>query len=110
MGELGLRDVGAAVYAVERHELVTALPAALFELTHEISGLLVETDGDQGVEGEGGIPEPGVAIVPVALLSNGLRQFGSLSASSSESQASGYSSPRYTMRHSLRRVVLPRSL
>jgi hypothetical protein len=94
MGELGLGDVGAAVYAEERHELVTALPAALFEPTHEISGLLVKTDGDQGVESEGGVPEPGVAIVPVALLSNGLRQFGSLSASSSESQASGYSSPR----------------
>ena len=33
----------------------------------DISGLFLEADGDQGVEGEGRIAEPGVTVVPVAL-------------------------------------------
>ena len=33
----------------------------------DISGLFLEANGDQGVEGEGRIAEPGVTVVPVAL-------------------------------------------
>ena len=43
---------------------------------HELAGLLVEADHVQAPEGEGRVPDPGVAVVPVALPARRLGQRG----------------------------------
>src|SRR5919202_3312225 len=58
--EVGLLDFFAAVDAVEGlKQAIGALGvAAVAQPAHEVSRLLVKTDGDQGVEREGGVPKP----------------------------------------------------
>ena len=69
-------QVLAAVQPV--HELqgpvVTGALAAGFDPTHERAGFLGETDTQEAVERESGVPDPGVAVVPVALSANALGQ------------------------------------
>src|SRR3712207_2737689 len=68
-------DPCASVYAIEGlQEAVVVLLDAVPEPAHEVLRLLLEADGDQGVEGEGGVPEPGIAVVPVALATDPLGQ------------------------------------
>src|SRR3712207_1552380 len=52
------------------------LLAAELQPAHECCGLLSEPDAQEAVEGKGGVPDPGVAIVPVALAADTLWQAG----------------------------------
>ena len=69
--EHGLLEVGPAVDAV--HDLKRAVTAAgrlaeaVGEPAHERLRLLGEAEPQERVEGEGGVADPGVAVVPVAL-------------------------------------------
>ena len=71
-----LRKVAPAVYAV--HELQgtvgVGLLAARLEPVHEPCRLFREADTQEAVEGEGGVPDPGVPVVPVALSADALGQ------------------------------------
>src|SRR5215208_8485304 len=73
-----LCQVGASIDAV--HQLQRAVwisvVGAVLEPAHERFGLLGEADAQQPVEGKGGVPYPGVAVVPVALPTYALRQAG----------------------------------
>ena len=74
VGELLLLQLGLAVDAVHDLEL------ALLGLGHvgyeveEVVGLPVEAQGVEAPERERGVPDPGVAVVPVALPARRLRQ------------------------------------
>src|SRR5215212_1661157 len=74
-----LGEVAPPIYAV--HELQRAvrlrLVAAVLEPAHERLSLLGEPDAQETVEGEGGVTDPGVTVIPVALPSYTLRQAGS---------------------------------
>src|SRR5215211_7606430 len=73
--ELHLGYVLAAIYAVERlQEAVFVLMATVSQPTHKVPRLVLEADVDQGVERQRRVPEPGVAVVPVALSPDLLRQ------------------------------------
>src|SRR5215207_2359999 len=73
--EFSLREVLTAIDAVERlEESVPVALAAVPEVVHEVARLFVEPDGDEGVEREGGVAQPRVAVVPVALAADPLRQ------------------------------------
>ena len=50
--------------------------AAVCQPVHEGLGLLGEAEPQQGVEGEGGVADPGVAVVPVAPAADALGQAG----------------------------------
>src|SRR5215208_2374245 len=73
-----LCQVGASIDAV--HQLQRAVwisvVGAVLEPAHERFGLLGEADAQQPIEGKGGVPYPGVAVVPVALAAYALRQAG----------------------------------
>ena len=72
----GLGQVAPAVDAV--HDLQPAVVHGL-ELGHELHelvGLPVQVQVVEGLEGEGRVPHPGVAVVPVALAVGRLRQRG----------------------------------
>src|SRR5215212_11182690 len=73
--EVSLREVLTAIDAVERlEESVPVALAAVPEVVHEVARLFVEPDGDEGVEREGGVAQPRVALVPVPLAADPLRQ------------------------------------
>ena len=73
--ELHLRYVLAAIYAVERlQEAVFVLVATLPEPAHEVPGLVLEADVDEGVERQCRVPEPGVTVIPVSLSPDPLGQ------------------------------------
>ena len=71
-----LRQVLPSVYPV--HELQRPVGfgplAARFQPVHEPLRLFREPDAQETVEGEGGVPDPGVAVVPVALPADALGQ------------------------------------
>ncbi len=71
-----LGQVAAAVYAVHQLQGAVGLrvPAAGFQPAHERLGLLGKPDAQEPVEGEGGVPDPGVAVVPVTLPADTLGQ------------------------------------
>ncbi len=72
-GHLG--EVLAAVDAVEDLQaLLGGVLAAGLEPVHERRRFLGEAEAHQGVEGEGGVAHPGVAVVPVAGVADGLGQ------------------------------------
>ena len=78
--QLLLGQVGPAVDAV--HELQRAVAVGLVlvpaggQPVHEPGRLLGEADPQQGVEGEGGVADPGVAVVPVPHPADALGQAG----------------------------------
>ncbi len=73
-----LGDLCAAVDGVhdlERSGLVAdALAEAVRQPVHESGRLVGEAEPEQGVEGEGGVADPGVAVVPVAAAADLLGQ------------------------------------
>ena len=76
MIEPGLRDLLAAVHRVHDHDVVLrggGLAARLHPF-HERRRFLQETQGHQRVDGEGGVPQPAVAVVPVPAAAQFLRQ------------------------------------
>ncbi len=68
MGEAELAEVVTAVDPVNdlQRAVGILLAAALVQPAHELGGLFGEADPQQGVEREGGVADPGVAVVPVA--------------------------------------------
>ena len=50
------------------------LPTPCFDPIHELCGLVGEPDAKQPVEGEGRVPNPGVAVVPIAFPADALRE------------------------------------
>ena len=53
-----------------------AVPAGVGDEVEEVVGLPVEAEGVEPPQGEGGVPDPGVAVVPVAFAVRRLRQAG----------------------------------
>jgi hypothetical protein len=47
---------------------------AVFDPAHEPGRFIGESDAEKGVEGEGGVADPGVTVVPITLASQLLRQ------------------------------------
>ena len=63
-----LGDLGAAVDSVEHLQppLGWHVPAPVFEPAHEGRRFVDEAQAHQAVEGEGGVADPRVAVVPIA--------------------------------------------
>ena len=69
VGELALLQLPASIERIDRLQLsrVLRLGAPRVHPAHESLGLFGETESQQRVDGERGIPHPDVAIVPVAV-------------------------------------------
>src|SRR5450756_2726007 len=73
-----LGDAIAAVDGVHDHHvaLFRGGLAALLQPVHEARGLLEEPEPHEAVDGERGVPQPGVAVVPVPGAAGLLRERG----------------------------------
>ena len=72
----GLGEVAAPVDAVHDLERPVAVGLEVGEELHELVGLPVEVQEVEGLKREGRVPDPGVAVVPVALSAGRLGQRG----------------------------------
>ena len=78
-GQLVAGRLGQVAPAVDPVHDLQAAVLVRFDVgdeLHELVGLPVQVEEVQGLEGEGGVPHPGVAVVPVPLAARGLRQRG----------------------------------
>jgi len=64
--QLDLREQPFATHAVHELEVLGPAGGGAFQPAHEGMGLVGVAQGEQGVEVHGGIPQPAVAVVPVA--------------------------------------------
>jgi len=62
-----------AAHAVHDLQVVRVVPADVMDEEEEVVGLPVETQGVEPPEREGGIPDPGVAVIPVPFPARGFR-------------------------------------
>ena len=73
-----LGNLGAPVDGVHDLEgaglVADALAEAVRQPVHEAGGLVGEAEPEQRIEGEGGVPDPRVAVVPVAPAADLLRE------------------------------------
>src|SRR5947208_3619867 len=69
-----LREIPATVDAVHDLEGAVLVGLEVGDELHELVGLPVEVQPVQGLKGEGGVPQPAVAIVPVAFSAGRLGQ------------------------------------
>src|SRR5215204_2963566 len=72
--KLFLAKLGPAVYAVDRLEQTTGAMTALLEPAHEFVRLFLEAYAGEDEHGEGRVPEPGVAMIPVVSHFHSVRQ------------------------------------
>ena len=72
--EGALLQVPLAADAVHDLQVVRVVPADVVDEVEEVVGLPVEAEGVQTPQGEGGVPDPGVPVVPVPFPARGFRQ------------------------------------
>src|SRR5215216_2235700 len=72
--QLFFAKLGPAIYAEDRLEQTARAMTALSEPVHKFVRLVPKADTDEHEHGEGRVPEPGVAVVPVVRSPQSLRQ------------------------------------
>ena len=79
MVQVDFVQLAAPVNAVQDLQILPVLPLVNlgFQPVHKAVGFFGESDAEQRVEGKGGVPDPGIAVVPVALAPQFLGQAAS---------------------------------